>query len=755
MGSEVLPRTAAPFERLSAAMAVRYAVTTRQEGRCLLFLVPDATQTTARHITTGLLIGNYAHERGHGRLPPDEARPLLKGNVLLVTPAVSECKAELEHVSFAGTTPLRSLWDILSLARHTAPSTGTHRVFVANPGWVERRLLTRRFSAVIIDASHPRTLSHLEELIQLAREISPLCIAVAPVISHGIISHLSNAGQLDVWLWDPVTRANAEHVIHGGKAVLAPASPHTLWACAEDPGANAVLSECHQILLNTTRSAGTRQYPGLSLTWSIFNRLRALTMPLARVEQASAKTWAGGLADRVKMLAQINGHGDAVWDTTWPDLRVAVETAFQSFLTRLETAKFWTLAIRLESLLRAKDERYRIVVPSVVEVGLLSNGLQEVVNGYSCATEDGRVEIVTFQEDARRVAEGDTAYTILTGIRPTRHRYLNVFPTRPIEEFLYPFEVDLEEATLLRQRQAVESLQGTTRLSLLEELGLASLCRDVAVTPAKPRVEVKQADGKEVIRVKRSSSATDLNLDVLALIESSAPTGAYSSDRETTGKHENAIKVLFSNGTHQLYGLDEYVDLYFHETDQIQRHKVRHLAPGMRVIWFVDGRYDSLFRRTAEAIEKRWATKDRIALGLWDSAKELLIRKHSNKHELYHELCAKGLTSTYSTFCTWIRDEDETIAPQRFAEFATLARATGAFRTEKLLSDTFRCIQQVRGRNRRVGRNLKALLRALQSQTGYEEALESIRQIDPDLADVYAAVDVLEVLEVRHLKEES
>jgi hypothetical protein len=63
-------------------------------------------------------------------------------------------------------------------------------------------------------------------------------------------------------------------------------------------------------------------------------------------------------------------------------------------------------------------------------------------------------------------------------------------------------------------------------------------------------------------------------------------------------------------------------------------------------------------------------------------------------------------------------------------------------------------VQQVRGRNRAAGRKLKAVLRALQAEAGYEDALDSVRRVDPDLADVYAAVDVVEVVSVRQIVNE-
>jgi hypothetical protein len=85
------------------------------------------------------------------------------------------------------------------------------------------------------------------------------------------------------------------------------------------------------------------------------------------------------------------------------------------------------------------------------------------------------------------------------------------------------------------------------------------------------------------------------------------------------------------------------------------------------------------------------------------------------------------------------------MAPQQFGDFLVVASAIDIYRNDALIRETFRCIQQVRGRNRAIGRKLHGLLRALLSHDGYEDALDSVRKVDPDLADVYAAVDLIEV----------
>jgi hypothetical protein len=91
------------------------------------------------------------------------------------------------------------------------------------------------------------------------------------------------------------------------------------------------------------------------------------------------------------------------------------------------------------------------------------------------------------------------------------------------------------------------------------------------------------------------------------------------------------------------------------------------------------------------------------------------------------------------------------MAPRHLEEFSALARASGAYPSEHLLSQTFRSVQKARGRNRAAGRKLSAFLRAVVSGDGYDDALESARVVDSGLGDVLAAVEVLDVATVRFI----
>ena len=180
----VLPSGDRAFERVSAAMAVRVALLARQSEQTLLFQVPEATATTARHVAAALLIGNHAHTHGASELPAEEARPLFKGDLLLVTVAVSACKAELDALPIGSYNRLHDYWEVLPLSKYSTSRNDKPRVFLANPGWMQTSAAGRRFGAIVIDASHPRSFERVEDLTKAAMGCSSLRIVVVPPMSE-------------------------------------------------------------------------------------------------------------------------------------------------------------------------------------------------------------------------------------------------------------------------------------------------------------------------------------------------------------------------------------------------------------------------------------------------------------------------------------------------------------------------------------------------------------------------------------------
>lgn len=506
-------------------------------------------------------------------------------------------------------------------------------------------------------------------------------------------------------------------------------------------------------MANASQQAEGRYYPGLRQAWSIINRLRQLTVPLVQLEQIAAESWAGGLRKRVDELKNVVGQGDPIWETTWPAIQEAVEAAYRLFLKRNETSKFWALAARVSDFLGNGSEQVRVVVPSASDRDLLVPMLEATVDRISDALGEGRLEVATMAEEARLIADGRPAHTLLAGQRPFALRYLDIFPRAAVEEFIYPFEQDIEAATLTRLYNGVEQLEDEDeRLALLSKLGLKPWSKaNASATLCRQAVLIKRGQGHAISLVASAQVDGKLDLDELAGVDVSAEhRGGAGGSSQQDSRAGTGVEVTFVRGGSARYYPNETVDVYFDATDQMQRMPAASLQAGWRIITFVDGRYDSLFQRITEAVHQRLPTSEQIALKVWEEAKHRLSERFPSKTLLHEHLAAMGLSSNYYAVVAWFRDDDsEVLAPQQYEDFVVVARATGVYSSPGLMKHTFNCIQRERGRNRAAGRALKKLLRAIRSGDGYEDAIESARSIDASVADALAAVELLEVKDVR------
>lgn len=744
----VLPSSGAAFEKVSAAMGVRAALNSRSDSRTLLFLVPEATSSTARNIAAALLVGHHAHSNAGKELPPEEVRPILKGDLLFITQAVSQSIGELQDLPLAHQR-LRDLWDVVPLSRYAKSRGSKARVFVANPGWAATGTAGRRFGAVVIDASHPRTAEQLPDLIRIAKGCSGIRQVVAPPLQDRVLRACGYPESVVVWLWDAKARADAQAVSQSKDTHPPTLGSRHLWVCDSDTDASAALATVHAQLVATMRASHGAQYPGIRLAWGIYNRLRQLAVPLVQLEQVASRGWAGSLRQRIDQLDEVSGQRTVAWETTWPGLRDALREAYQLMLRREETAKFWGVAAQVETSIRAEGARLRVVVPSEDDGQLLRELLRGLVDSSGPALDEGRLEIVTHARESRLVAEGDTANTLLLGPRTNGYRYLDVYHSCHVDQMLYPHELEPETAAQGRlYEEFTHAISDSNRLSILAGMGLRPPTFAKASAPAgRPAVVVSRASGHPVKNATVADSAASLDVD--SLVEQADRVGGGHGSWQanpvpwTSG---GVVEVTFQGGGHANYYASQNVDVYFSESGEVHRHPAAKLQPGWHVVNFVDGLYDSLFARLTETVNARLSAKERVALELWDTAKARLVDGYATRRELYEKLHASGLTSGYETFTTWFRDGDEgVLAPQQFEEFEVLAKESGAYSAPKLLESTFKAVQHARGRNRAAGKKLKAFLRAVVSGDDYEEALDSARKIDTGLGDVLAAVQVLEV----------
>ncbi|MBS0444483.1 MAG: hypothetical protein JSR59_00905 [Proteobacteria bacterium] len=755
----VPPADALAFEKVSGAVAVRAALRLLAGEQSLLFAVPEATASTARHIVASLLIGDHAHANAQGQVPQVDERHLLRGDIVLVTQAVSAGKARLENLPIGRGQHLADLWEVTTLSRYTAAKSSKPRVFLANPGWLEKTMSGRRFGAVVIDASHPSTFAQLPQLMRAASGCTRLRIAVSPPPGEDVLAACGHPSKLQVWMWDSQAKCDAETAVEAHDPKPRASGDRHLWVCDSDAEVTQVLAEVYKWLTSAARAAEGRAYPGLRQCWRLYNRLRQVAVPLAQLEQVAATTWAGNLRQRIAELDSVSGHGSVAWDTTWPQLVAALKAAYETLLRRKETAKFWGIATNLQAFLPSATPHLRIVVGSEAEVTLLAPALELVVDGFPNALASGRVEFVTGSKEAKLVAEGDVCPTVLLAPRTNGHRYLDVFPSARVDELLYPHEVAAEQGNQMRLHRAwAPRVDDEARVRFLAPFGFKPLSSSVPCPPARPpAVVVRSSSGHAVALVTQAEVTGEIDIDALAgasggdLFDGHEPTEYLS----TSGAGA-VTEVCFTNGERRQFYGGQKLDIFLSETSNIQRHAAQAVRPGWQVITFVDGRYDGLFQRLADVVNSRLPPTERVALELWRQAKEHLAARFDNKSELYSRLASKGLTSGYAALISWLSGGDDAIAPQQFSEFKVLASEMETYANSKVMLDSaFKAVQHERGRNRKLGRTLRAFLRAAITGDGYEDALAGARTIDAGVADVFAAVEVLEVQSVREVTRSS
>ena len=751
----VLPAGGKAFEKVSAAIAVRTALGAQPSvEQSLLFLVPEATATTARHITAALLVGNYAHSMGDGQLPREEIHPLLKGDILLVTSAISACKGDLDDLRIGAYERLKDFWEVIPLSKYTKSKVDKPRVFLANPGWMLSGAASRRFGAVVIDASHPRTHDQLSDLLRVAAKCTVLRLAVAPPMNDATLRACGWPERTSIWVWDPQAMTDAQTIVDHQDDEPHELGQRFLWVCDADAETGQTLALLHDKLVTTAKAAAGKPYPGLRLCWSIYNRLCQLTVPLAHLEQAASSTWAGSLRERLKELDGTQGHGDAAWDTTWPGLVDAVKSAYQTLLKREETAKFWAIASSVEAFLASANQHLRIVITSEKEAELLLHTLSQVVDGVGEAMAAGRLEIVTSAQDARLVAEGQRSPTVLLGPRTKWYRHLDVFASSRVDMFIYPHEVDVECAAQARLYGSwMQVTDDDNRVRFLAPLGLSPLTQ-AKVRPAavRPCVHIGSTNGQSVKIATDASMSSSLDIDALATVLDWSGVDEENPLEygDMSAQMGDAVEVTFARGDVGHYYASQSVDVFFAESGAVQRRSVASLQPSWQVIAFVDARYDSLFKRLTEVVSSRLPQRERVALTLWHTAKSELFGRYHNKSALYERLCQKGLKLTYEAFMSWFNSEDGVLAPQQFDAFELVARECETYsKAPALLVPTFEAVQHERGRNRAAGKVLRRFLRAVVSGDDYDDALESARKLDTALGDVLGAVEVLEVQSVR------
>jgi len=737
-----------------------------------------------------LLLADFVHRQGVG-VQHEEKGELIRGDLLLVTQHIRECVTLLRGVAVKYGTealPLTKFWPIGVVSQYSPSPDNSPRVFVANPGWSSSIGEGRTYGSVVIDVSHPRTADHLDKLLaHPSIAAAPVQIIVIPPCEQDRLDHLQTSDRASclAWAWDPAALDALETAV--GTAYSTPpcaASERHVWVCDDGP-ADEILSELHQLLVGAMRAGNGRVPSAVLEAWSVYHRLRQLTVPLVQLEEERSKAYRTvTLKDRIQSIEEhhptASGGVGAYLESRWPKVVRVLQSAYDYFLKQKEPAKFYTLAGAVDEYLSARGTSgagpLRIVAPNEYEASMLAALLGQLVGEWSDALQEGAVTIATAREEPRLVAEGRSQTTILLGFRTSDTRYLDVYPGVNVHVVSYPYEAEVDEAIQRRVHSSIERLQeNASRMTLLRSLHLP--VRPSAVSgpamaggfrpdssPRTARAPVRHCGGAMAVKTVTRKLVNGEEVEPLNIVKLAGMSWwddpVSSTDHSGTGGGAGGsragmqlVEVVDTTGARVRYPATRLIDVFYPATETRERLPAVDLTSGILMIVLVDDPYEDLFHRLLEAIQEQRDLRASMALELWNRAKQAALTRHGGvRRKLHQVLSQQGISVEYEAAVGWYAGgEDEVIAPQKQEDFAILAAASGIYTDQALITATFRCIENERTTRRQCGKILTRLLTQIAAGNQFDVALSSAKVLGTPVEHVAAAVVLREVESVHRL----
>ena len=737
----VLPRGTDARQRVTAILASQLLGGVEERPGMLHFMLPAGDPSNALITATSLLITDFFHQMQRGQR--------LEGNLLLVTPAISDSIEHLESLVLEGSeVRLSEMWPVESFSRYQPLQGDRPRVIVANPGWITRlQSLPGKIGGVIVDATHPRTLAQLGPLEEATRGTQARIFFTPPLPETDLdVLGASRA----TWLWSPGARIAISEELR----LPSPASPsrqQQIYVAQGDPDFDAALSEVRRALV-ALMGVGSRPLQGVLEAWGIYHRMRQLAIPLQQYEALARRGWGGMmLKEQISNLDEVQLPRAAL-QAPWRTLVESLQRSYALLDQRTEPAKLQAIQARIEALLESQGDPLFVVTPTQAEADALRRVLSARVDDLQARELAGQIEFLHASEQARRSHTGQPHRTLLSGYRHGQLRYLDTYPTIAAEVVVYPHEVSVEMGLDQRTYSALETLQSSDHLrATLTHLGIPCPPGDLATPTQRPQLRVLNLEGQTIQHLQAAASATVLDLDDLATMEirrlthqEKRPADSLLTSR-TEGCHaQHTLTLHFEDGSMTMQESD-ILDVFYPDTGKLVRHRAADILPGMHIVTMVDDAYSSIFERLVEVLDAKSPPSQRLVLQLWRQAKNHLLSQYPSMRALYRELQKDGLDVEYATLRSWLIEfgnESLYYPPLRL-----LAVRSGVYTNEQMMEHTFAAIVAVRGRNRTAGRTLHAVMRAIATGQGYKAALEGARNFNKELGEMLNAAELRQVIQ--------
>lgn len=730
----------------SSALAVQPISDNRP--RHLVIKQPDASPSEARLILLSVAFASLAAHSGRDRSAVD-----VTGDLLFVTQQIVQCRALLQSI-LVKQISITDCYRIASVAegRSSEPKT---TVYLANPGRVKEVNSLPRFGAVVIDASHPRTRMHLSRLWACPPIAKcQLIIVLSPPVDDLLVDDGLT------WHWDPQSIAQLEQTVSGKVARPdVPGAQRHYWI-ATDPEVEEQLRRAHTLLAGATRLIRIHPPQALLDAWDAYHRFRNLAIPLEQAERAWRQTpykqTLGELIDKIRHSnLQLSGDARNYLELNWQPLQDALRSLYGLFAERLESAKFYAVAEAVTAHFEQEHRPLRIVAGNKEEAILLGESLADLVDPFEERLKLGEVEVVHPREEARRVADGHYADTVLAGSRASQQRYLDVYPPNSVHVVAYGYEAEADQAVLDAQyRRQHELASPKRRCKVLSMLGMRAQPDDGSPRPPVPRFQLHGS----ISQTQEKPIRVDPDPFTIRW-EPAEGTGVFShgsSGQNLSGLPQKLLEslVMVSDSESELhyYFEEQRVDVYYPETEVINRVTAKQLRQGDYLILLLDDKFEALWERLLQALSERRPLKETALLERWRLAKRRLLRSYKGNRQQIFGALGPNLSVGYPAVLTWFRDEedagDETMAPLSQEDFFRLARLTKIYKDEADMQETFDAINNERTNHRKLGRAMHAALVGLAKGDSYDAALRAAEALDTPVDDVLNAVDIREIISI-------
>jgi hypothetical protein len=670
--------------------------------------------------------------------------------LLFVTQQIVDARAHFAGVRI-GNANIADVFNILSIP--ASPARNWRNLLVANPGRaLQGGPVLRGLRAMVIDASHPRTLRHLPTLLaHHDLQQIPLRVIVAPF--HDAL--LDGSGSRLTWLWDTSTMDRVHRLLKPNVYPAPSWGPRKYWLTGNS-ALDDKFGEVERLLSEATCLGGATPPREIIEAWAVLSTARALMVPLEQAERAWRNSRLGlRLKDRIDALkrATPNANGDLrhFLAMHWTNLVSALESAYDILANADQPPKYFSLVDALDEFVERRDVPIRIVTPTESEVPLLASRLAELGDDIARAIDQGTIAVMPQREDAKQIAEGNTRITLLTAARSSRYRYLDMFPSHEIHVVTYPTEGVRDRQRLERSYGRWQAMANGRRSSVAVQLKLTTSVHPEAAWKS-PAVVIQSSS--KIPPLTKAMELPDTSLDD-GWTSVEAPL-SESLTRITTAAipppPRGTVVVEFVDGEKIALPRHNYVDIYRRETEKLVRIPVHQVAVGEFLVRLLDDECDSLFERMCELADRRRPALNTAHLERWKVAKSRIFHRFAGLPALIYNKLDGKISVSQQALTAWFgteRDDDgECLAPRDEPDFKQVAALSGVYRDDQDMHATFRSIHEERVNRRKMGRQLRSALRALSHGHRFEQALHTAEALNTDVEEVMHALELREIAKV-------